>query len=130
MRDQHLASDKGLLTELKFEVECFQRGYHISKPLHPKSVYDFIIDIEGKLLKIQVKYTSCRTPSGNFRLTCAKGSTSKKSSRKNYTENDIDYMVGLTSDNDWYIIPMSASVTTCITLTDKYEPYRNNWRFE
>lgn len=130
MRDQAKASDKGLLAELKFELECLGREISVSKPLHPKSVYDYIIEHNDKLLKIQVKYTSCRNPSGNFRLTCAKGSTSDQSKRQNYTSTDVDYLVGLTSDGDWYLIPMSEAVTTCITLAKKWERFKNNWSFE
>jgi hypothetical protein len=129
MRDQVHASDKGILAELKFELECLSRGLSVSKPIHPKSVYDYILDFNGKLLKIQVKYTSCKNPSGNFRLTCAKGSTSDQSKRQNYKKEDIDYIVGLTLAGDWYLIPLEKGVTTCITLAKKYEMYKNNWSF-
>lgn len=129
-RNQRQASDKGLIAELKFELECLSRKIAVSKPVHPKSPYDFVVDHKGSLYKVQVKYTSCKNPSGNFRLTCAKGSTSKQSKRQNYCKNDVDYMIGLTSNGDWYLIPIEEGVTTCITLCKKYEKYKNNWSFK
>ena len=128
--DQKHASDKGLLAELKFEIECLKRNIPISKPIHPKSVYDYVLDIEGKLIKVQIKYTSCRNPSGNFRLTCAKGSTSDQSKRQTYNKKDVDFLIGLTSDEDWYLIPIEKSVTTCITLAKKWNEFKNNWSFK
>jgi hypothetical protein len=129
-RNQSEASDKGLIAELKFELECISRKIPISKPIHPKSVYDYIIDVSGKLLKVQVKYTSCKNPSGNFRLTCFKGNSSRVAKRHNYDKNDIDYIIGLTSNGDWYLIPIEKGVTTCITLCKKYEEFKNNWSFQ
>lgn len=130
MRDQKNASNKGLLAEVKFELECLNRNILISKPIHPKSVYDYIIDINNKLYKIQVKFTSCKSPAGSFRITVFKGSSSKKSKRESYTTDDIDYIAGLTSDNDWFLIPMNNDIKTCFTLCNKYNIYKNNWTFE
>jgi hypothetical protein len=129
-RDQANASTKGLLAELQFELECLRRGFTLSKPVHPKCVYDYVLESEGKFLKIQVKYTSCKNPSGNFRLTCAKGSTSDQSKRQVYKSSDIDYFAGLTEAGDWYLIPIKASVSTAITLCHKYAKFKNNWRIK
>lgn len=42
------------------------KGYCISIPLNDSQDYDLIVDIEGYLHKVQVKFTSSKAPSGNY----------------------------------------------------------------
>ena len=46
---------KGLLTELRCELDFTNLGYVVSKPITADSRYDYIVDINGRLLKIQCK---------------------------------------------------------------------------
>lgn len=46
---------KGNLTELLCIAACYELGYSVSIPYGENSRYDFILDVDGKLLKIQVK---------------------------------------------------------------------------
>lgn len=48
----------GCYAEHLFAAECTRRGYIISMPLLASSTYDSILDINGRLLKIQVKSTN------------------------------------------------------------------------
>ena len=46
---------KGKITELEVAESFLALGYQVSQPLVSDSRYDFIVDIKGQLLKIQVK---------------------------------------------------------------------------
>lgn len=45
----------GDITEYRFILYCMERNIPISKPLNNNLPYDFIIEIDNKLLKVQVK---------------------------------------------------------------------------
>lgn len=45
----------GDITEQRFILYCMEKNIPISKPLNNNLPYDCIIDLNGKLLKIQVK---------------------------------------------------------------------------
>ena len=47
---------KGLIGELEFSSHLIKKGWNIFVPLNQNSRIDMIIEKEGKLMKIQVKY--------------------------------------------------------------------------
>ena len=49
---------QGKTTEMQVALAFIQRGYQVSQPLVSDSRYDFIIDINNKLIRLQVK--TCR----------------------------------------------------------------------
>ena len=69
----------GDITEYKFVVYCLEHNIAISKPVSNNLPYDFIIDINGRLLKVQVK-TGYDAPSPNTFMF------NTRSTSKNYTE--------------------------------------------
>ena len=46
---------KGEITEQQVAIEFLKLGLQVCKPLVQSSKYDFVVDIENKLYKIQVK---------------------------------------------------------------------------
>ena len=59
----------GNLTELKCISAFYELGYSISIPYGENNRYDFIADIGGKLIKVQVKTSS--TKDGNsYKFSC------------------------------------------------------------
>ena len=46
---------KGLVTELQCQTYLTNLGFNVSVPLGEDCSYDLIVDIEGLLLRIQVK---------------------------------------------------------------------------
>lgn len=53
---------KGMYAEYLFASECIKRGIYPSKPLMDSSIYDMILEKDGKLYKVQIKY-SAKVPS-------------------------------------------------------------------
>ena len=114
---------KGNLTELKCLAAFMENECGVSIPYGDNSKYDFIADVNGKLLKIQVKTASpideevngikfsCRTT----HLNC-KGITNLK-----YSKDDIDYFATYWN-HKCYLIP----ITECSTQkTLRFSPPKN-----
>lgn len=51
---------KGILTELQCQQDFIREGVLVSQPITQDSKYDYIVDILGKLYKIQCKSSSLR----------------------------------------------------------------------
>lgn len=85
---------KGLTTELQCQLYLTSLGYNISIPLASDCRYDMIADIEGKLIRIQVK-TSHLAESGNGIIFATRstqgGNTTHGVINNRYNEEEVDY---------------------------------------
>lgn len=99
---------KGLLTELQVASYIIKKGYTVSVPYGDKDRYDQIWDINGKLLKIQIKTAhwvdeekkeafEFKTKSGYMK---AHNNVSKI-----YTKDEIDYFATF-FENQCYVVPV------------------------
>lgn len=83
---------KGNLTELQCLVEFMKNECGINIPYGDNSKYDFIADVNGKLLKIQVKTSSLRDDKNSIKFSCRSTHLNCKGvSNVRYTKEDIDY---------------------------------------
>ena len=98
---------KGALTELQCQKDFLTAGILVSQPIVTDSKYDFIVYVNGKLLKIQCKssslsadqaYISMKTKTTNVR-------TMKDSF---YTKEDIDFFYTCYEDKS-YLVPVEIS---------------------
>ena len=100
------SKQKGNLTELQCLVEFAKLGIKTSLPYGENCRYDFIIDINGHLLKVQSK-TSHKLENGEgfeFKCESVVVTTTKPTSTK-YSLNEIDFFA--TIDNDkCYLVPV------------------------
>ena len=94
----------GDITEQKFILYCLNNEIPISKPIGNNLPYDFIIEHNQKLLKIQVK-TSRQSATSQETITF-----NTRSCSKNYNEittsnyiNKIDYFATCWNDK-WYFV--------------------------
>lgn len=120
----------GDITEYKFALYCMERNIPISKPMNNNLPYDFIIDLNGKLLKLQVKtgYNSSTKSSFIFNT---------RSTSKNYTEITtkdynglIDGFITYYKDipNKFYYIPINKAPKGCMAMYYGDSPKCNqNW---
>ena len=96
----------GSLTELQCITYLFGLGYDISITYGDHSSYDFTLDVNGKLLKLQCK-TSRLKEDGVYKFECAKMRVnSKENVRKHYTENEVDYFCTFIQGR-CYIVPFN-----------------------
>lgn len=101
---------KGNLTELQCITACYQLGYNVSIPYGENSRYDFILDVDGKLLKIQVKTSrnkkSIKNPKDAIVFTCRSSNTNASGNTYHrYTKEQIDYFATYW-DGKCYLVPV------------------------
>ena len=101
------SKQKGNLTELQCITSFYELGYSVSIPYGENSRYDFIADINGKLIKIQVKTSSEHDDGKVFEFSCrsVRGTTQGNFSRK-YTADEIDYFCTYFKGK-CYLVPIS-----------------------
>lgn len=101
---------KGNLTELQCITACYAAGYSVSIPYGENSRYDFILDVDGKLLKIQVKTSrfkkTIKNPKDAIVFTCRSTNVnSKGNTYHRYTKEQIDYFATFW-DGKCYMVPV------------------------
>lgn len=103
---------KGNITEVECMLAFLKLGYNVLMPYGDCERYDFVVDIEGKLLKIQVKTSSdSHINDGYIVFKCANKTTKEgQFVRHLYTKEQIDYF--MTSYNgQCYLIPVEETST-------------------
>lgn len=81
---------KGTLTELQCQKDFIQKGILVSQPIVQDSKYDFIIDLNGKLYKIQCKSSSLSADE-KFITLKTKSTNIRTMKDSYYTKEDIDF---------------------------------------
>lgn len=91
---------KGLIGELEFSSHLIRNGWNVFTPLNQNSRIDMIIEKEGRLMKIQVKYCA---PSGG----CIKVNLEHRiRATKHFSSKDIDGIgVYEPTKQKFYLIP-------------------------
>lgn len=107
------AKQKGNLTELQCLTAFYELGYRVSIPYGENSRYDMIADIEGKLIRIQVKTSSIKKGDVNAIEFSCKSSYVNSTGVKNirYNANEIDYFATYWNGK-CYLIPISECSVT------------------
>ena len=102
---------KGNLTELECITAFYKLGYQCSIPYGENSRYDFIADINGKLIRVQCK-TSRKIEEGVIEFACRSSRSNTQSNiQRRYTTDEIDYFCTYW-DNQCYLVPVNECSTT------------------
>lgn len=117
----------GNLAELKFQFKAFEMGFIVSKPFGENARYDFIVDLDGNLFRVQIKATNTKIGNG-YRFMLSYGSGGKQF----YTQNEIDILYAyVVPENIWYTFPMKlieGKKTIKVFPSDpncQYAPFKN-----
>lgn len=95
---------KGRITELKCELWFLEHGYLVSTPAVPYQ-YDFLVDINSKIIKIQVKTGTVDTKKTGIKFNvCSTTHNNNGYTRRKYSDKDVDYFMTCYEDN-FYLIP-------------------------
>lgn len=98
---------KGKTTELQVATEFIKRGYQVSQPLVTDSRYDFIVDINNKLIKLQVKTSSIKDDGAYIEFATSTSHTNtQRTINHSYNEEEIDYFATI-YNNNCYIISVN-----------------------
>lgn len=121
---------KGDLTELKVATDLIDRGCRISIPFGEDCDYDLIADYEGRLHRVQVKYT--RSDGQIIVLRCRSHSLTKGKVRatKLYTSAMIDWIAvyDSTTERCFYCPSWELGAVGRNILHLRLRPARNNQR--
>lgn len=119
MKDIITADTKqiGNLTELQCITRFYELGYSVSIPYGDSEKYDFILDVNGKLYKVQCKHSDihkneCGEDDYITFYTCWMSGYSKGSEWKRhmYNKNEIDYFVTHYNGKN-YLVPVEECNT-------------------
>ena len=97
---------KGNITELECMLAFMKLGYNVLTPYGDCERYDFVVDINDKLYKIQSKTSSSDDDGASFKFSCR--SCNRKDGaivHHTYTKEEIDYFVTI-FDRIVYLIPV------------------------
>ena len=101
---------KGIATELQVATYLLLLGYNVSQPLCQDSKYDLIVDVNGKLLRLQVK-TSRLASENSITFNCRSTTTNVRNCKsRRYSEQDVDYFATYW-DGVAYLVPISECST-------------------
>lgn len=94
----------GEITEQQVSLEFLKLGYLVSKPLVQSSKYDFIVDINHKLYKIQVKTGTLKENSYIEFATSTSHTNTKGTVNLNYSADDVDFFATM-YEGQCYLVP-------------------------
>lgn len=97
---------KGITTEMYVAAHLLELGYNVSQPFCQDSKYDLIVDVNNKLLRLQVKTSRLNTETSilfNCRSTTKNSQTNKS---RYYEPDEIDYFATYWK-GQVYLVPRS-----------------------
>lgn len=97
---------QGEITELEVAESFLKLGYQVCKPLVSDSRYDFIVDIDHKLYRIQVKTASLSKDEDYIEFHTESSHTNTKCTiYHTYSAEDIDYFATM-YNHQCYLVPI------------------------
>ena len=97
----------GEITEQQVALEFLKLGYLVSKPLVQSSRYDFIVDINHKLYKVQVKTGTLKEDAYIEFATSTSHTNAKGTLNLTYSADDVDFFATI-YENECYLIPYNV----------------------
>jgi PD-(D/E)XK nuclease superfamily protein len=129
-------SERGAWVEMLFMAAASFRGHRVLKPWGEALPYDVGIEMEGGLLRVQVKSTSHQQGAGYL----CEFTHSVEGRVRRYDAEELDICVGyVVPKKTWYIIPAHrvtgsggrSAITLCqfagVRNRPRYEHYREAW---
>ena len=100
-------------------------GYTVSIPLNDTQDYDFIVDKDNILKKIQVKATSCKTKYNKYQVALKSCGGTKGGTYKTVVDTNIDEVFIVTDSLGLFKIPIEVIKNKAtLNLCEKYEKYK------
>ncbi|MDM8544360.1 group I intron-associated PD-(D/E)XK endonuclease [Desulfococcaceae bacterium HSG9] len=130
---------KGDIAEQAVILKTLKKGWDVSVPIGDRLPYDLVLDVEGTLLKIQVKSAWFDSIKQNYVVDNRRTKTNRrKMVREEYDDSDFDFAILYIENlNVYYIMPSdvfrSYGSEIHLVETDKRQrkpksaQYRNAW---
>jgi len=133
-------------TKLKADIaesaaitELLKRGFRVLKPVGDRLPYDLAIDLNGRLIRIQVKSAWFDLKRQSYNVDVRRTKTNRRRMlRARYGNDDFDFaLVFLEQQNIFYVIPFTlfskygSTITFIETIKRQRKPvsieYRERW---
>jgi len=103
---------KGDIAEQAVIMRTLEHGWAVLKPLGDRLPYDLVLDVRGKLVKIQIKSAWLDKKSGNFVVDNRRTKTNRRLMlREPYKKFDFDFaVIYLNGPNIFYVLPIEAFI--------------------
>ncbi|MBD2388244.1 group I intron-associated PD-(D/E)XK endonuclease [Cylindrospermum sp. FACHB-282] len=103
---------KGDIAEQAAVLHALKRGWGVLKPVGDRLPYDLAFDVEGTLVKIQVKYAWLDEPCGNYVVDNRRTKTNRRIMlREVYKAADFDFALVYIENIDlFYIFPVDVFI--------------------
>ena len=111
----------GNITEIKVILAFIEQGFNVLSPYGDCERYDFVVEINSKFYKIQVKTSHLEDGRINF-STASTHYSNGKCIHDTYTKKEIDYFA-TTYENQVYLIPVEECGGRSKSL--RFEPTKN-----
>ena len=104
---------KGDIAEQAAVLHALKRGWGVLKPVGDRLPYDLVFDVEGTLIKIQVKYAWFDEPSGNYVVDNRRTKTNRRITiREAYQQSDFDFALVYVEKLDlFYVFPVAVFIS-------------------
>ena len=104
---------KGDIAEQAAVLHALKRGWGVLKPVGDRLPYDLVFDVEGILVKIQVKFAWFDSPSGNYVVDNRRTKTNRRIMiREVYKQSDFDFaLVYLEQLELFYVFPVDVFIS-------------------
>lgn len=107
---------KGNITEMEVMLAFLKQGYNVLIPYGNCERYDFVADVNGRFLKIQVKTSRLKDDGAKIMFnTSSIYRVNGEPVSHSYTKNDIDYFA-TSYDGNIYLIPIEEATKKEKTL--------------
>lgn len=101
------------------------KGYTVSIPLNDTQDYDLVVDKDGKLYKVQVKATACKTKYNKYQVALKSCGGTNGKTYKTVIDTNIDEIFIVTDTMEMFLIPIEEIKNkSTLNLCQKYEKYR------
>lgn len=113
----------GNITEIQVMLGFLQLGYNVLTPYGDCERYDFVVYVNGKFVRIQVKTSKLSEDGTKFSFnTASTHYVNGKCVHDTYTKDDIDYFATV-YDGQVYLIPVEEGSNRSKSL--RLEPTKN-----
>lgn len=104
---------RGNVTEVECMLAFLKMGYNVLTPYGDCERYDFVVDISGRLYKIQVKSANLNHIKDGYIQFKTANKTTRNGTfvRHRYDETQIDYFM-TSYNNQCYLVPVSECCST------------------
>lgn len=117
---------KGIVTEMQVATYLLSLGYNVSQPFSQDSKYDLIVDVDGKLLRLQVKTSRLASPT-SITFNCRSTTTNVKNWKsRRYSDTEVDYFATYWNGKA-YLVPISECSTQKSLHLEKTN--RKDWSY-